>query len=273
MDFPQDIFQQIVSFCGIQRSQVKKVLEVGTYFVENRFNQHTGGSNLVAHVQLRELIRIKVHRRTKCFVWFSLHKTIENCPLDSIRVPVGEIIRAKIRTDENGFEFVALTSDHHLKPSIISEREIRAHYLPGRFWGDGFYLDSRLVLHPIYKRDVHFTQKTWDKFKTKFTWEKQLLRIFKENPLPDYLANLYKIRERPVPECEHIYLREEDVFGRVFFRTRKQFIPISVWIEKLEQHILIRKIEPVAFYSEVPDWDVLQFQFWNKLLDLWRSWE
>ena len=279
MDFPQDIFKEIISYCEIRRKQVKKVLEVGTYFVENRFNHSTGSGGFVENIELRELFTIKIHRRSKCYVWFSIHKEVEDCPLNTLQVPEGELIKAHINVDPDGFESVPLFYPVNYIKSMIRHNESRVHYSVGHF-RSRFRLAPRVRLHPMYKLDAQFTQKTWEKYKNKFTWANQLARILKSNPLPEHMHDqnkIYGLDEIGGAGSAHQdnYLRCFDIQGGIFFRQHQNPIPISVFIEKLETHIEWRKTYVLKDQNPecVPKWDVLQFEYFEKLLDLWRSWE
>ncbi len=246
MEFPQDIFSEIVSFVPeTKRSQVKKTLEVGTYFVNVRHSFYTGESSL-GKIEMREVIRIQIHNRSKCFVSFSLHRTNRKSPFNSLIFEEGKIKKQRIEQDEDGFECVPLNKGDSTDLIESSER-FRVHFAEGH-WMTPISLPSRLQIHPIYSRDAEFTPKTWKKHLEKHSWERQLARFLKGNPIP-------RGWRRPMPAEPHR--------------------PIGEWIQDLEQdvHRLKDGGRCLANKRNFPDWETLQFEVFEKILELWRSWE
>ena len=246
MDFPQEIFSEIVSFVPEEkRSQVKKTLEIGTYFVNVR-HRHFTGDDSVSVIEIREVIRIEVRKRSKCFVWFSLHRTNRKCPFNSLNFPEGKIKKQRIQQDDDGFECVPLNHGDWTDLIESSERS-RVHFARGHPMTP-IALPSRIQIHPIYRRDAEFTPKTWKKHLEKHSWERQLARILKGNPLP-------RGWRAAIPAEPHR--------------------PIGEWIQDLEETVQHLKNggRCLANTKHFPDWETLQFELFEKIIELWRSWE
>ena len=72
MEFPNEIWRKILSYCKIKPEQSNKYFEVNKYYYKRilweiyLFNYR---------IVLSHIIKIKITKKTKCFVWFNMYPT------------------------------------------------------------------------------------------------------------------------------------------------------------------------------------------------------
>lgn len=70
MEFPSEIWHEIVSYCKIRPEQCNDYFEVNKYYYKSllwEINLYNYG------ILLSHIIKIKITKKTKCFVWFIMY--------------------------------------------------------------------------------------------------------------------------------------------------------------------------------------------------------
>lgn len=72
MEFPNEIWSEIISYCKIRPEQCNDYFEVNKYY----YKRNLWEINLYNYrIVLSHIIKIKITKKTKCFVWFIMYPT------------------------------------------------------------------------------------------------------------------------------------------------------------------------------------------------------